>query len=599
MERWIQRAKKGDEAAFSQLVTPLRPRLLYKVLTITKDWEMAEDVVQEALFTSYQKLEQLKEARYFETWVMTIAIRLAYQHVQKELETIPLEESVIASIQHENEREEVLVLLKELRESEARLLQTYYFSGYSIREIAEHWELSESAIKTKLHRARRAFRRVYERQRGGIEMTEEKRLQRQYERAKEIAGVATPPTIIDYDEEEGTYVIGWEEDVMLTLTKEGRLQSYDREVEVTGEHQSLEPLRRIAEQWLVAHIGPVFSQYRAERFVARKESVTFYYEQEAGGLPLPYSGCYVKITMDGQVSGCYHYGEVTIPEVKDIVQPSAILEHAARHVTFEKVIDEGRWVYVARNETYRADVATPTLLYNWDIEDEPSSRAMSIVWPKETSLSWQQMLGVDKARILRTREEPKAIVYGTPRERPKNPMSFETYFQIQSAETVKVTIDEKTNLPNGAFSFRQEKGEKTWTEKKRHERALHWLQVVIPHAVPSLVEIEREFSDEPYVFHWVNERGDQLAHLSVQVSEVTGAVTYYAGTTLTADEAQQLTETEVWSEEEVRADYVDRMSVTKRWERVEGVYVLVYDIVDQSTKQPLERCDAITGKWES
>ena len=63
---------------------------------------------------------------------------------------------------YEEEREEILNLehsLKELKQIDIKIVNLYYYSFKSIKDIAEELDISESNVKTKLHRIRKKLKK--------------------------------------------------------------------------------------------------------------------------------------------------------------------------------------------------------------------------------------------------------------------------------------------------------------------------------------------------------------------------------------------------------------------------------------------------------
>src|ERR1700741_3392124 len=86
----VHASKKGDVAAFEQLVKRYGRRLLRISQTVTHNREDAEDAVQEALLKAFQNLAEFREDSQFSTWLIRITVnqsimKLRKQRTQKEV----------------------------------------------------------------------------------------------------------------------------------------------------------------------------------------------------------------------------------------------------------------------------------------------------------------------------------------------------------------------------------------------------------------------------------------------------------------------------------------------------------------------------------
>jgi len=80
---WIQRAKKGDHAAFARIVQAYqRPvyNLCYRMLS---DPEEAEDAAQEAFLRAYTNLHRYDSQRKFVNWMLSIASNHCIDRLRK------------------------------------------------------------------------------------------------------------------------------------------------------------------------------------------------------------------------------------------------------------------------------------------------------------------------------------------------------------------------------------------------------------------------------------------------------------------------------------------------------------------------------------
>ena len=169
----VARVRGGDSAVFEILMRRYNQRLFRAARAILRDDADAEDAVQQAYLAAYAQLDQFAGAARFSTWLTRIAIREALGKlrtrkrrgeveldVQQE-ETMMKDEPDETPEQYANRRE-----LSGLLEAAVDQLPEIYRVVFMMREVeqlstsecAEVLELSEEAVKVRLHRARAMLR---------------------------------------------------------------------------------------------------------------------------------------------------------------------------------------------------------------------------------------------------------------------------------------------------------------------------------------------------------------------------------------------------------------------------------------------------------
>lgn len=162
--RLVKLARKGDREAFTQLVVA-NERMLSRVAMATlKNPDDAADAVQDTVLQAWESLGQLRQARYFKTWVVRILLNKCYRiSAQRSLYAhSQLEETLLAGEQPDWDQSlDVASALQAMGEQDRLLLGLFYFDRLSTREIAQALGLSESCVRQRLHWGRKRFQAIY------------------------------------------------------------------------------------------------------------------------------------------------------------------------------------------------------------------------------------------------------------------------------------------------------------------------------------------------------------------------------------------------------------------------------------------------------
>src|SRR5512145_656943 len=136
--------------------------------------EAAEDAAQESFLRAYQNLHRYDQSRPFPTWLLSIAAHYCIDRLRRrKLSVFSIDEEnddgstfeiadptspdpEAESVKHE-ERDRLHNMLKDLDETDRAAIIMRYWYDYSEVEIAESLRLTVSAVKSRLHRARRAL----------------------------------------------------------------------------------------------------------------------------------------------------------------------------------------------------------------------------------------------------------------------------------------------------------------------------------------------------------------------------------------------------------------------------------------------------------
>lgn len=139
--------------------------------SLLNDWEGAHDLTQETYLRLHQARDRLPGVENQRAWIYRIATNLAFNELKrrKRFAWLPWHKSETAAafVWHGMETDlhnsatvsQTLALLATDYRTPLLLYSSY---GFSVREIAATLDLSESAVKVRLYRARERFRQLYE-----------------------------------------------------------------------------------------------------------------------------------------------------------------------------------------------------------------------------------------------------------------------------------------------------------------------------------------------------------------------------------------------------------------------------------------------------
>lgn len=164
---WVSAALEGDQDAFAELVYTFQDAVYNLCYRMLYDREEAEDASQEAFLRAYLNLGRYDPSRSFKTWLLTIASNHCIDRLRRRrLKWLSIDEPLpsLALSDDTPEPEDVTILneqSKALQELLNQLNPDYraavvlrYWYDYSYTEIADILDTTESAIKSRLFRAR-------------------------------------------------------------------------------------------------------------------------------------------------------------------------------------------------------------------------------------------------------------------------------------------------------------------------------------------------------------------------------------------------------------------------------------------------------------
>jgi RNA polymerase sigma-70 factor (ECF subfamily) len=176
----VKRAREGDDAAYNQVVTAYRKRILGTIARLIGRPEDVEDVGQEVFLRLYFSLDQLRAPEVFEPWLYRLTVNAAYDYLRRhrrrhEARMADLSEQQVvmadaaagtkrdAEEQHRwRIREMMGALMAGVSEQDRILLTLKEVEGLSLKELEKVYGVNENALKVRLFRARQRVLKLYE-----------------------------------------------------------------------------------------------------------------------------------------------------------------------------------------------------------------------------------------------------------------------------------------------------------------------------------------------------------------------------------------------------------------------------------------------------
>jgi RNA polymerase sigma-70 factor (ECF subfamily) len=167
--QWIADAKAGDKDAFANLVEKYQKPVYSVCYRMLGTPTAAEDAAQEAFIRAYQALDRYDPTRSFATWLLSIASNYSIDQLRKKKVTIlsidnekhawlappdPGPNPEKAALEKEKQAL-VQAILGELSDIDRAAVILQFWHDYSYEEIASTLDISSSAVKSRLFRARK------------------------------------------------------------------------------------------------------------------------------------------------------------------------------------------------------------------------------------------------------------------------------------------------------------------------------------------------------------------------------------------------------------------------------------------------------------
>lgn len=162
----LKLAQKGDQEAFSQIVETYQNPVYNMCYRMLGNPQAAEDAAQETFWRAYKNLNRYDDKRPFPTWLLSIAAHYCIdQQRRKRLPSIDIDEIIEYSAEDPAPNPESVAItaefsedvqrqLAQLSECDRAVLVLRYWHELSENEICETLNISKSAVKSRLHRAR-------------------------------------------------------------------------------------------------------------------------------------------------------------------------------------------------------------------------------------------------------------------------------------------------------------------------------------------------------------------------------------------------------------------------------------------------------------
>ena len=137
--------------------------MLYKISSLMLgNISDANDAVQETFLKYMLSNKKFSNDEHEKAWLIRANINICKNMLRfhKLHPTVAYED--LTEKCHSSGENKVMDVLMEMKSKDKEILILYYIEGYTCREIKDLLRISESAVKKRLERARKNFRKMYE-----------------------------------------------------------------------------------------------------------------------------------------------------------------------------------------------------------------------------------------------------------------------------------------------------------------------------------------------------------------------------------------------------------------------------------------------------
>jgi RNA polymerase sigma factor (sigma-70 family) len=163
------RCRRGDRAALEELIHTWEPRLLYFIRRLVRDEADAWDILQETWMKVVKGISSLSDPQRLAPWLYRVARNTTLSHARSReppheaLEDHPetlADDPASGALLEFEDAEQVNRGLSSLSLSHREVLTLFFLEDMSVEEVATVLDIPPGTVKSRLHYAKRALRKV-------------------------------------------------------------------------------------------------------------------------------------------------------------------------------------------------------------------------------------------------------------------------------------------------------------------------------------------------------------------------------------------------------------------------------------------------------
>lgn len=167
LKELIENCKVNDTQAQSELYKLFSSKLFSISLKYSRNYAEAEDNLQDAFLTIFDKIEQYKHKGSFEGWLKRITVNTVLQRYRSEKVFDIVNEDITEDVAMEIDEEDIsidylLQIIQELPDRYRLVFNLYVLDGYSHKDIADMLDITIGTSKSNLARARQILKTTIE-----------------------------------------------------------------------------------------------------------------------------------------------------------------------------------------------------------------------------------------------------------------------------------------------------------------------------------------------------------------------------------------------------------------------------------------------------
>ena len=168
----LGKIKKGDKNAFIELIGPYRERLFRKAVSMVKDSDVAEDVVQDALISGYKSIKNFRAEAGVYTWLYRIVVNKSKDYLTKrnksrensidetEFQFADKRQGFEKKLELSDESSYLINKINGLDDVYKQVIELRYFEELSYQQIADTIGCNIGTVKSRLFKAKEILKQM-------------------------------------------------------------------------------------------------------------------------------------------------------------------------------------------------------------------------------------------------------------------------------------------------------------------------------------------------------------------------------------------------------------------------------------------------------